>query len=148
MRAGLIIIIALSLVACGSNRALEEQRQSFEGQIGSLQERVSSLETERQDLQRELGTSLEEEYGFVTAQIADLRTQVQALEVRRDELRTELEAAGIDVPMETGGQTGGEAQMMEMLESALNSGGQESTGGVDMTGGLLETGGSSTGGTD
>ena len=154
MRAGLVVIITLGLVACGSDRALEEQRRSFEGQISSLQDRVSSLETERQDLQAELGTSLEEEYSFVTAQIADLRAQVEALEVRRDELRTELEAAGIDVaPLETGGQTGGAAQMMEMLENALDSGGvQESTGGVDITGGLLETsgatGGTSTGGTD
>lgn len=144
MRAGLVVVITLGLVACGSDRALEEQRQSFEGQISSLQERVSSLEAERQDLQQELGTSLEEEYSFVTAQIADLRAQLGALEVRRDELRRELEAAGITVaPLETGGQTGGAAEMIEMLESALDSGGV-----VDVTGGLLETGGASTGGTD
>lgn len=146
MRAALVIVMSLGLVACGSDRALEEQRQSFEGQISSLQERVSSLEAERQDLQQELGTSLEEEYSFVTAQIADLQTQVAALEVRRDELQTELAAAGIEVPpSETGGQTGGAAELIEMLEGALGSGGvREGTGGAaDVSGGLLETGGTS-----
>ena len=139
MRAGLVIFIALGLAACGSDRALEEQRRSFEGQLSSLQARVSSLETERQALQEERDTSLEEEYSFVLAQLEESRARLGALEVRRDALRIELEAAGIEVaPL----QTEGEAQLREMLESALSGGDEESTGGADMTGGLLETGGS------
>ena len=148
MKAGFVItqlVLAAFLTACGSDRALEEQRRSFEGQIGSLQARVSDLETERQDLRETLSTSLEEEYAFVNTRIEELQVQVGALQERREALRRALVAAGIEVaPSETGGQTGGTQEMLELLESALSGGNAQSTGGVTDgagTGGPLGTGG-------